>query len=500
MEKTYIAIDLKSFYASVECFERGLDPLSTNLVVADVSRTDKTICLAVSPSLKAYGIPGRARLFEVRQKLARVNAERAAGEGMRDFEGAASDANEIALHPRYKVDFIAATPQMAKYEEISAKIYSVYLRYIAPEDIHVYSIDEVFMDATAYLNTYKMTGHELAMKMIHEVLKETGITATAGIAPNLYLAKVAMDVVAKHIPADKDGVRIAELNEMSYRKILWNHKPLTDFWRVGPGIAKKLNANGIYTMGDLADIALKDENFLFRLFGVNAEYLIDHAFGREPVGMADIKSYKPKYHSMGEGQVLMGPYPFDQARIIVKEMAENLSYQLLEKGLVTDSLVLNVGYDISCLEDPEVRKKYKGPVGKDWYGRMVPKPSHGTKNLETTTDSAKIMTESAAELFDEIAEPSLFVRRLNVTCGRIYKKGQEPSKMTFQQFDLFTDYESQEKEKQAKKEEMEREEKAQIAMLALKKKFGKNAVVKGRDLQEGATAIQRNGQIGGHKA
>lgn len=515
-QRTYIAIDLKSFYASVECMERGLDPLTTNLVVADASRTEKTICLAVSPALKSYGIPGRARLFEVIQKVRDVNRDRLArlktqtGNPGANFTGKSSDSRQLKSNQSLAVTFVTATPQMAKYMKISTRIYSIYLRYIAPEDIHVYSIDEVFMDVTGYLDTYRMNAHELAMKMIREVLKETGITATAGIGTNLYLSKIAMDIVAKHIPADQDGVRIAELDEMSYRRLLWTHRPLTDFWRVGNGYARKLHEVGLETMGDIARCSLGgpgdfyNEDLLYRLFGVNAELLIDHAWGWENCTMTDIKAYKPETNSLGAGQVLMSPYEFQKAEIIVREMAEDLSLSLVEKGLVTDQIVLDVGYDIENLSDPERRKRYHGEVKTDRYGRKVPKPVHGSRNLGGFTSSTMKIEDSAVFIFREMADPVLLVRRLSITAAHVIseqesreKKQAEP---VYEQLDLFTDYAAKEAEEKQEQEKLAKERRLQDAMIDIKKKFGKNAIVKGTSYEEGATGRQRNGQIGGHKA
>ncbi len=488
MERSYIAIDLKSFYASVECVERGLNPLKTNLVVADPSRTEKTICLAVSPSLKAYGIPGRARLFEVIQRVREVNRARKPGEP--------------------ELTFLTAPPRMALYLDYSARIYRVYLRYIAPEDIHVYSIDEVFLDATAYLHTYKMTARELAKQMIREVYRETGITATAGIGTNLYLCKIAMDIVAKHVEADEDGVRIAELDERTYRELLWDHRPLTDFWRVGRGYARKLEQNGLFTMGDIARCSLgKDNEFynedlLYRLFGINAELLIDHAWGWEPVTIADIKAYKPENNSLCSGQVLQSPYDFQKARLVVREMTELLVLDLVGKGLVTDQIVLTLGYDVENLKDPERRRNYHGEVTVDRYGREVPKHAHGTANLGKHTSSTKEILDKTLELFDRIAAPELLVRRLNVTANHLLEEKDLEKQPAFEQMELFRDFgmdwdgAARENEKALR----EREKKMQQAVLDIQSKYGRNAVLKGADLTEGATTRERNLQIGGHKA
>lgn len=505
-DRTYIAIDLKSFYASVECIERGLDPLTTNLVVADASRTEKTICLAVSPSLKSYGIPGRARLFEVVQRVKEVNRERKAKTPGRQLSGSSFDAVELARSPELELSYIAAVPRMAYYMNYSTRIFDIYLRYIAREDMHVYSIDEVFIDATTYLNTYKLTAHELALKMIRDVLRETGVTATAGIGTNLYLAKVAMDIVAKKIPADKDGVRIAELDEMSYRRLLWNHTPLTDFWRVGHGYTKKLMANGLYTMGDIARCSLgttKDyynEDLLYRLFGINAELLIDHAWGWEPTTIAEIKAYRPEKNSLGSGQVLQCPYTAEKAKLIVKEMTDLLVLDLVDKKLVTDQMVLTLGYDIDNLTDPVIRKKYHGEVTTDHYGRQVPKHAHGTVNLPCLTSSTKIIMKAVEELFDRIINWDLLVRRVNIVAARVVPEGEAAVQQSFEQLDLFTDYAALEKERQQEEKELEKEKRMQHAVLDIQKKFGKNAVLKGMNFEEGAMTRERNHQIGGHKA
>ena len=506
-ERQYIAIDLKSFYASVECAERGLDPLKTNLVVADQSRTEKTICLAVSPSLKAYGIPGRPRLFEVVQKVREINAQRKLKAPGHMLSGESADADELERSPGIALGYIAAAPRMSYYMEYSTHIYNIYLKYIAPEDIHVYSIDEVFIDATDYLRTYGMTAQELAMKMILDVFDSTGITSTAGIGTNLYLAKVAMDIQAKHIPADRNGVRIAELNEMSYRTLLWDHRPLTDFWRVGRGYAARLEENGLCTMGDIALCSLgtprdvHNEEMLYRLFGINAELLIDHAWGWEPCTMADIKAFRPETNSLGSGQVLMSPYSFDKAKLVLKEMADALSLDLVEKRLVTDQIVLSVGYDIDNLKDPERRKKYHGQTVMDHYGRPVPKPDHGSISLGQPTSSTMRIVDAAADLFDRIANRELLVRRLNITANHVVDEAAaEKDRHMPEQLDLFTDYAAEEEKRRIEKAASERERKRQLAMIEIKKKYGKNAIMKGMDLEEGATARERNGQIGGHRA
>ena len=509
--RTYIAIDLKSFYSSVECVARGLDPLTTNLVVADVSRTEKTICLAVSPSMKAYGLGGRARLFEVVQKMREVNYERRKAIGFKPFTGKSYLAKELAAHPDWEADYIAATPRMAEYIRVSSEIYGIYLQYIAPEDIHVYSIDEIFADVTDYLHTYKMTAHELAMTMIRQVLKATGITATAGIGTNLYLCKVAMDVVAKHIPADKDGVRIAELDEMSYRRKLWDHQPMTDFWRFGRGIVARLNSIGVDTMGQLARLSVNNEELLYQMFGVNAELIIDHAWGWEPVTMAwgwepvtmdYIKAYKPETNSLGSGQVLQSPYSADKGRVVAREMADALSLDLVDKHLVGDQIVLTVGYDRESLTNPAIRAQYHGEVTTDWYGRSVPKHAHGTLSLEHSTSSSKQIMEAVTELYDRIVNPILLVRRLNITVNHVISEEQarRQQQNTPVQLDLFTDYEAEAEKQKQEKDAAAKERRLQEAALKIKKEFGKNALLRGLNYAEGATQKERNNQIGGHKA
>lgn len=505
-KRTYVAIDLKSFYASVECVERHLDPLTTNLVVADKSRTEKTICLAVSPSLKAYGISGRARLFEVIQKVEEANRRRQMQAPGRQFSGASTDAKKLEADPALAIDYLAVVPRMAHYMEWSTRIYKIYLEFIAPEDIHVYSIDEVLMDVTDYLETYGLTARQLTRKMIQAVLSATGITATAGIGTNLYLAKVAMDIVAKHIPPDKDGVRIAKLDEMSYRRLLWSHRPLTDFWRVGPGYARKLEEQGLFTMGDIARCSLggshdfHNEDLLYRMFGINAELLIDHAWGWEPCRMADVKAYRPESTSIGSGQVLHCPYTFEKARLVVREMADALVLDLVDKHLVTDQLVLTVGYDMENLTDPKIRRNYQGPVTTDRYGRKVPRHAHGTVNLEKPTSSTRLVTEAVMKLYDRIVSPELLVRRIYVTACKLVEETSVVREERMEQMNLFTDYEALERKRREEAQELERERKLQNAMLEIKKKFGKNAILKGMNLEEGATARERNQQIGGHKA
>mgnify|MGYP004599564389 FL=1 len=504
--KTYIAIDLKSFYASVECRERNRDPLTTNLVVADPSRTEKTICLAVSPSLKAYGIPGRARLFEVVQKVREANNIRRRNIPDHHFIGASDDSTKLSADPALQLDYIIAPPRMALYMEYSTRIYDIYLKYIAPEDIHIYSVDEVFMDVTSYLNAYHMTARELAMMMIRDVLKTTGITATAGIGTNLYLCKIAMDIVAKHIEPDEDGVRIAELDEMAYRRKLWSHKPITDFWRVGQGYAKKLAEYGLYTMGDVARCSvgktneLYNEDLLYKLFGINAELLIDHAWGYEPCTIDQIKAYKPETNSICTGQVLHCPYDFDKTRLVVKEMTDLMSLDLVDKGLVTDQIVLTIGYDIDNLTDPARKKRYKGAVTTDRYGRKVPKHAHGTINLKRQTSSTQMLMDAVMELYDRIVDKDLLIRRINITANKLVDEHTVTNDDAYEQLDFFTDYEAVKKQKEKEDADLERERHMQEAMLSIKKKYGKNAILKGMNLQEGATAKDRNAQIGGHKA
>jgi DNA polymerase V len=504
--RTYIAIDLKSFYASVECRERGLDPLTTNLVVADAARTEKTICLAVSPSLKSYGIPGRPRLFEVVQKVKAVNSARRWNAPNHTFEGSSFHDPELRANPALALDYITAPPRMAYYMEYSTKIYNIYLKYIAPEDIHVYSVDEVFMDVTAYLNTYRMTPRQLAMTMIRDVLESTGITATAGIGTNLYLCKIAMDIVAKHTEPDKDGVRISELDEMSYRRLLWNHRPLTDFWRVGRGYAKKLEENGLFTMGDIARCSIgKPEDFyneelLYRLFGVNAELLIDHAWGWEPCTIEEIKAYKPAENSISSGQVLQCPYDYEGAKLVVREMTDLLVLDLVDKGLVTDRMVLTVGYDVENLLDPKRASQYKGEVTTDHYGRKVPQHAHGTVQLGRLTSSTRQIIQAVMELYERIVDRNLLIRRLNIVAAHVVPETSAPEAAAYEQLELFKDYDALQRQKQEDDVALEKEKKMQQAVISIKKKFGKNAILKGMNLQEGATARERNQQIGGHKA
>lgn len=487
--RTYLAIDLKSYYASAECAARHLDPLTTNLVVADASRTEKTICLAVSPSLKSYGIPGRARLFEVVQRVKEVNNGRLRDairnktavykDGVPSLAAASYDATALAADPSLEVSYLVAPPRMAYYEKVSRQIYGIYLKYIAPEDVVVYSIDEVFIDATAYLTHYKMSAHDLAMTMIREVLYTIGITATAGIGTNLYLAKLAMDITAKHAAPDKDGVRIAELDEESFRYVLWDHKPLTDFWQTGPGTVRRLEKHGIHTMGELARASIHFPEILYKEFGIDAEILIDHAWGLEPCGMKEINAYRPETNSLSEGQVLSYPYPYDKARIIVQEMTDSLVFQLTDKGLVTDSLTLDIGYDRENCD----KGIYHGPVHIDHYGRTVPKGAHGSTRLDNPTNLSSQLMAATTELFDRIANRNLTVRRITIAANRVVKD------QGILQVDLFTDT-----------SKLEREKSLQATILGIKKKFGKNAVLKGTNYLEGATMRERNGQIGGHKA
>jgi len=500
-QRTYIAIDLKSFYASVECVERGLDPLTTNLVVADESRTEKTICLAVSPSLKSYGIPGRPRLFEVVQKVAEVNNARKRQIPNHRFTGKSHFDKELKDNPNWEVTYLVAPPRMAYYIDYSTKIYRVYLKYIAPEDIYPYSIDEVFIDATDYLDNYKMTAHELALKMVRDVLKETGITATAGIGTNMYLCKVAMDIVAKHIPADKDGVRIAELDEMSYRKQLWNHKPLTSFWRVGKGIAQRLAEHGIDTMGKLARCSIENEELLYKIFGVNAELLIDHAWGWEPVGMKEVKAYKPETNSISRGQVLSTGYDYKKARVVVLEMADDVSLSLVKHHLVADQIILTINYDAENLSNPTLRAKYIGPVSTDYYGRTVPKHAHGTATLDSLTSSTKVIKAAVRDIYTRIVNPNLLIRRINLTINHIVSEETAATLSTpSEQLDLFVDYDEKAQHEKEVAKGLAKERKVQEALLSIKEKFGRNAILKGLNFEEGATAKERNQQIGGHKA
>ncbi len=506
MEHIYLCVDLKSFYASVECIERGLDPMRAHLVVADASRTEKTICLAVTPALKAHGISGRARLFETIERINEVNALRLRRIIGGKFAGTALDADSFAAHPDYALGYIAAPPRMALYMDYSTRIYDIYMRHVSPEDIHVYSIDEVFIDISPYLPLSGLSPREFAKMLITEVLEATGITAAAGIGTNMYLAKVAMDIMAKRVPADADGVRIAELDEASYRRELWCHRPLTDFWRVGRGYAKKLEEHGLFTMGDIARCSIgkstdfHNEELLYKLFGVNAELLIDHAWGFENCTIADVKAYRPMSNSISSGQVLTCPYTFEKTRLVVREMLDMLSLELVDKGLVTDQIVLSIGYDVENLLDPTRRKAYTGPVTIDHYGRRVPKHAHGTANLGCHSASTRLIIDCTMELFDRIVDDRLLVRRITIAANHVIYESDIPESDIPEQFDLFTDYEELEKEREAEKEAAEREKRRQRALISIKKRYGKNAILKGMNFEEGATARDRNRQIGGHKA
>ena len=499
-ERIYIAFDLKSFYASVECRERGLDPMDTNLVVADESRTDKTICLAVTPPFKSCGISGRGRLFEVKQRVIEVNSERRYRAPQHKLSGSSYLFSELLANPSLAIDFIIAPPRMACYMEYSTRIYTIYMKYAAPEDIVVYSIDEVFIDVTDYLDAFQLSPHMLAMKIIQDILSETGITATAGIGTNLFLCKVAMDIVAKHIPPDKNGVRIAELNEMSYRQMLWSHQPLTDFWRVGHGYARKLKEHGMFTMGDVALCSVAHEELLYTLFGKNAELLIDHAWGWEPCTIKDIKAYRPTSQSLGNSQVLPCPYSAEKARLVLREMVDQLVLDLADKKLITDQLVLTVGYDIENLAVPQRCSNYQGPVVLDSYGRQIPRHAHGTASLSCHTASSKELIRAASDLFDRIVNPILLIRRLSITANHTVPERSVSTPILYEQMNLFTDYAALEKRRKKKQAELERDKKLQQAILTIKKKYGRNAILRGMSLEEGATARERNKQIGGHKA
>ena len=497
--KIYISIDLKSFYASVECRERGLDPITTNLVVADSSRTEKTICLAVTPSLKKYGIPGRARLFEIIQKVNEINYNRKIYATNHVFTGKSYNETELKNDKSLMLDYIIAPPRMAYYMKYSTNIYNIYLKYFSPDDIYVYSIDEVFIDVTNYLKTYKMNARELVTKILQEVYKKTGITATAGIGTNLYLCKVAMDIQAKHVKPDKNGVRIAELDEIQYRRKLWNHRPLTDFWRVGNGYSKKLELNGIFTMGDVARCSIQNEDLLYKLFGINAELLIDHAWGYEPCTIESIKAYKPSTKSISSGQVLHCAYNYEKTKLIIKEMTELLVLDLVEKKLKTNQIVLTVGYDVENLKNKNISSEYTGEITEDRYGRKIPKHAHGTINLEKRTSSTKIIMNAVMELYEKIINKNLLTRRINITANNIVNEECKEEKNNFEQIDLFTNYEELKcKEEQSKIKEL-REKNLQKAVVDIKKKYGKNAILKGMNFEKGGTTIERNGQIGGHK-
>ncbi len=498
MNRVYACIDLKSFYASVECVERNLNPLTTNLVVADASRTTKTICLAVSPSLKAYGIGGRARLFEVVKAVKDINLKRRRMAYHNTFVGKSSDSEELRRNGNLELDYITAVPRMQYYINYSTKIYNVYLKYISKEDIYVYSIDEVFLDITEYLNYYKLSAKELVTKMIQDVFETTGITATGGIGSNMYLAKVAMDIEAKHTEPNEYGVRIAELDEISYRKALWNHQPLTSFWRVGKGIARKLEANGMHTMGDVARMSLDNEELLYKLFGINAEFLIDHAWGYEPVTMQQVKNYKPSSNSMSSGQVLHEPYTNKKGKIVVREMADELALSLVDKGLTTNQLGLAVGYDIENLTNDDIASLYDGEIIQDYFGRFVPKPANSSIHLKGHTNSNKQISEAVIELYEKITNPRLLIRRFNITAINLISEEEAQKEINYEQLDLFSTY--KENDTSMSKETAKEENDLQHAILNIKAKYGKNSIVKGMDLEEGATAMDRNKQIGGHKA
>ncbi len=500
MNNVYLCIDLKSFYASVECVERGLDPLTTNLVVADGSRTNKTICLAVTPSLKQLGVSSRPRLFEVEKTVKDINKERKQKNNYQKFSKKSIYIEEILNDKSVEVDYLIATPRMAHYIKYSAKIYNIYLKYIAPEDIHIYSIDEVFIDLTKYLKMYNLTPHDLAMKIIKDVLKETKITATVGIGTNMYLAKIAMDIVAKKMPPDDDGVRVAELDEMSYRYKLWDHMPLTDFWRVGKGYMNKLNFLGLYTMGDIARCSLENEDILYKMFGINAELLIDHAWGFENCTMQHVKKYSPVGRSLGTGQVLHCPYEYDKAKLILKEMADSLSMDLLDKKLLTKQLVITIGYDFENLTNPLIANKYQGDISEDYLGRTIPKHAHGTINLKDFTHSTEQIVNGCLEKFIEIVDPDLLIRRINIAATRLVDEDKHIKTHKYEQMDLFTNYEVEDKKRRAENKKLEKEKRAQEAMLNIKKRYGKNAIIKGMNLEEGATMKDRNNQIGGHRA
>jgi len=498
-DRTYIAIDLKSFYASVECVERGYDPLNTNLVVADSSRTDKTICLAVSPGLKSFGVPGRPRLFEVIQIVNNINLkrQRAYGQKLR-YDSIYMD--EVNYDKSARLSYVVAPPRMQFYIDYSNKIFNIYLKYIAPEDIHVYSIDEVFIDCTAYLNTYKMSARELAMKMVKEVFETTGITATVGIGTNLYLCKVAMDIVAKHMPADKDGVRIAYLDEKLYKEQLWDHLPLTDFWRIGKGIETRLNNLGLYTLGDVARCSINKEDILYKEFGINAELLIDHAWGIEPCTMKEIKTYRPMAKSLSKGQVLARPYRYDEVRTVVKEMCDDLILDMVEQGYITDEIVLTIGYDIINLKEEAIYGYSSIVVKKDYYGREAPKSGHGTVRLEEKTSSTTIIMDKTLELFERITNPDYLVRRINICFANLSLAKDKKQVDLIQQFSLFEDAEVAAKRKDQERKDLVKEKKLQEAIITIKNKYGKNSLLKGTNFEQGATQRDRNKFIGGHKA
>jgi len=499
MNKVYACIDLKSFYASVECVERHLDPLNTNLVVADNSRTEKTICLAVSPSLKQYGIPGRARLFEVVGKVKEINRKRKIENKNKKFIGSSYLDSELKSHPQLCLDYVVATPRMAKYIEYSTKIYDIYLKYLSPNDIHVYSIDEVFCNITPYLSFNKMKPVEFITKIVYEVYDTTGITATAGIGTNMYLAKVAMDIVAKHKAPNEKGVRIACLDEMMYRKLLWHHTPLTDFWRVGKGYASKLEKYNMLTMGDIARCSLENEDLLYKLFGINAELLIDHAWGWEPATIAEIKAYKPSTNSISSGQVLPEPYNYEQTELIVKEMTDLLTLDLVSKKLVTDQIVLTINYDIDNLNNPNIRDNYIGEITLDYYGRRVPKPSHGTIHIDHQTSSSKVIINKVTELYKKITNKHLLVRRITIAFNNLVSEEKLKDKVVYEQYDIFTDIAKLEMEKKQLVEDETKERELQNVILNIKNKYGKNSILRGMNYIKGGRTIERNQQIGGHK-
>lgn len=490
----YAAIDLKSFYASVECQERGLNPLTTNLIVADNSRTEKTVCLAVTPTLKQYGIAGRARLFEVIKKVKEINIERKIKAPNHKFTGTSYDDIALKKNPDLELSYIIAPPRMKYYMQYSTKIYNIYLKWFSAEDIYVYSIDEVFIDLTHYLKTYNMRARELVTKVIQDVYDNTGITVTGGMGTNLYLAKVSMDIVAKHTKPNENGVRIAGLDEMLYRKMLWNHTPITDFWRVGKGYAKKLEKHGIFTMGDVARTSIKNEDLLYKLFGINAELLIDHAWGYEPVTIENIKAYKPSSNSISSGQVLHCPYNYEDTKLIVKEMSELLTLDLVKKNLVTNQIVMTIGYDVENMTNRNI--SYNGEVTTDRYGRKIPKHAHGTINLDHQTSSTKIIMDSTMKLYERIINKNLLVRRINITANNVINVIEAENDKTFEQINLFTDYHKKEQDQQKEK----RERNLQKAVIDIKNKYGKNAIIKGMNLQDAGTTIERNNQVGGHKA
>ena len=499
MEKIYACIDLKSFYASVECVERKLDPLNTNLVVADNSRTEKTICLAVSPSLKQYGLSGRSRLYEVIKKVKEINNQRKWKIPNHKFIGSSYIDSNLREYPELSLDYIIATPRMSLYMQYSTRIYNIYLKYLSPNDIHVYSIDEIFCDLTPYLSFNKMKPVEFITKIVHDVYDTTGIIATAGIGTNMYLAKVAMDIVAKHKKPNEKGVRIACLDELMYRKLLWNHTPITDFWRVGSGYSNKLEKYNMHTMGDIARCSLDNEDLLYKLFGINAELLIDHAWGWEPTTIAQIKAYKPSTNSLSSGQVLHEPYDYENTKLIVKEMADLLSLDLVSKKLVTDQIVLTIGYDVENLTNPKIRDIYIGEITLDYYGRRIPKPSHGTIRIDHHTSSSTIITNKIIELYKKITNKHLLVRRINISVNNLINESLLKDKIIYEQYDIFTDFEKIAKQKNEEKENEKQEKKLQNTILNIKNKYGKNAILKGMNYLSGGTTIERNRQIGGHK-